>query len=731
MAELGVTPSPETDAVYDEIESGEISPIQLPKIMQYTSTIEKEISAPFQPPAQPPHFVGRKALIENIEHQLMSANGLSLVALVGMGGIGKSALATQIAHQLREEFTDGVLWANCLSTEPRDVLENWGQAYGYDFSGLSDLNNRAAAVRGVFADKKVLIILDDVNSVSRIRPLLPNGKQCAVILTTRNLDIATAIGAKEIQLDELALGDGLSLLKKLLGEERVENERSQAEQICNSLQNLPLAVEIIGKLLRTRRRRKLADMAFRLQEIENRLGLEINDRAVRTSFEVSWQVLGEAQKQLFRYLAVFEGRPFTGTAVASIIKQNQYETEDILFELVALSLLNEEAENHYRQHTLLADFAHEKLSKAHLTQSAFEAMSLYYQELAIRYEDDFHALRPEWGNVMAGLRIAHSQRSWLVVLSYADSLSESWLQHGRFDEMRHAMKLAEEAATALNNPAALAEVYLKWGEVCLEQNDHEEASLNLNKVLEFSEKIQNDELFIQANYHLGRVAREKNEFEAALDYLTECLQRSKSLKNDKFLALSIYRQARVWSEFGPDLKKSNLQAKKALKIQEHIDDSLGQIMTLRLLAENAFNQKEYAFASEYCDEAQKLSLTVDDIGERAAILYLKMVVHRFQQEYALAIENYEKSLELFIKIGSLRWQGMLHYQISIVFEFLQKFDEAFETCFKSIDLFKQTHNQIGESQSWIHLADLYEGIGKIDKAERSPQRSKKYRNCSS
>ena len=65
-----------------------------------------------------------------------------------MGGIGKTTIAAGIAHSLRSNFSDGVLWGYAATSEPLDILNHWAKAFGCDFSSQNDLQNRAAAVRG-------------------------------------------------------------------------------------------------------------------------------------------------------------------------------------------------------------------------------------------------------------------------------------------------------------------------------------------------------------------------------------------------------------------------------------------------------------------------------------------------------------------------------------------------------------------------------------------------------
>ncbi|MCA9918118.1 MAG: hypothetical protein KC445_09205, partial [Anaerolineales bacterium] len=421
--ELGVEPASETTALYQKIRAEEIDDLR-PHLAIVSSPPPKTLPPPFQVPATAPHFVGRAKQQQAIVASLQAGAVTAVQAIVGMGGVGKSTLAAQIAAQLQGHFPDGVLWANAATSEPMSVLESWAQLYGYDFSAVGDVESMAAAFRSALADKHVLLVLDDVTTAARIRPLLPSGPHCRVLLTMRDQDLARAVNAQVWPLQELSKENGRLLFRNILGEARVAAEPEAADAICDELANLPLAVEITAQRLKSRPRRKLADLAQRLHDEKERLSLlTISDREVRASFALSWETLDSDLKRVFALLGLFAGRSFAAEAVAHIAEMDSYLLEDRLYALVALSLLREEGQTRYQLHPLLADFAREQLGeeKVGVVNGRF---AHYYLRFAQQNQTDYDALRPEWDNLMAAMEAAHTHQLHQTVIQFADALNE-------------------------------------------------------------------------------------------------------------------------------------------------------------------------------------------------------------------------------------------------------------------------------------------------------------------
>jgi DNA-binding SARP family transcriptional activator len=296
MDELGVPLSAETNALYDRILAGEFD---------RTARMDAPVAgdtprrAPFQAIAPPAQLVGRDAELAQFTAWLTRPGRSTVAAIVGMGGAGKTALAATLADQLRGHFADGVLWGRVATDAPLDILQSWALAFDRDLSKITSAEARAAVVRDLLSDRQTLIILDDVVAGKPIDLLLPGALRCPVLITTRDRAEVARHAAEIVEVGELPTASGLALLVQLLGEATVAAEQVVAEELCQLLGGLPLAVEIAAQRVLASPRRDLARMVRSLRSASARLAHGISNRSVRTSFDVSWESLDPALQRTF------------------------------------------------------------------------------------------------------------------------------------------------------------------------------------------------------------------------------------------------------------------------------------------------------------------------------------------------------------------------------------------------------------------------------------------------
>lgn len=682
----------------------------------YEETARPRPAAPFQVMQDIPQFVGRRQELNHLADLLTRNDGPKLACLTGMGGIGKTALATRLAHLLRPAFPDGVLWANVAASEPLAIIDSWVKAYGYDFSSLPDLSSRAGALRSLLADKNVLMIFDDVWSADSIRALLPSGSQSKGLLTTRDSEIAAALDGYQVEVTLLSATESQQLLSDVVGADRVEAEATVAAEICDLLGHLPLAVKIAARRLVSRRRWRLADLAERLRDEKKRLAeLRLGDREVRASFAVSWAALNRPLRRTFALLGVFQGRLFTASALAAVTEEGYRTAEDDLASLVALSLVAEEGEFHYQQHPLLADFAREYLGEH---RAAYERMARYYLSYAAKCQGDYLKLEPEWDNLLAGMRIAHRQKMWPVLIDYGKILADAWFARTRFSDMREGYRWVCEAAEALEDRTAWATALCHRGQACIEQGDYAEATRYMNRCLRLCQELNDLNGLAKAKFNLGRIAKEMADFDEAQQLFKESRQLRKKLGDLPGVAETLYLQADI-PYFKGDYREAHRLGREALDmLQRSPGNELGYIRTLGLLADVAIKQEAYSLSEQYCERALELCDKIQEQGELAIILYILAEVYRCQGKADSARGFAERSLHLLRRMGDRKMEAWALWRLSKIDADLQDYPRALEEGLQSLKLQRELENSWNEVSVLHHLGEIYGAMNQPDQARR-------------
>src|SRR6185369_4098443 len=128
-----------------------------------------ETPVPAQLPATVPAFTGREEHLRALAAALKEADGRSTVisAIVGTAGVGKTALAVQWAHQIRDQFVDGQLYVNLRgfssgpALRPIDALVGFLHALGVASEDVpAGVEEASALYRSLVADRRMLVLLD-------------------------------------------------------------------------------------------------------------------------------------------------------------------------------------------------------------------------------------------------------------------------------------------------------------------------------------------------------------------------------------------------------------------------------------------------------------------------------------------------------------------------------------------------------------------------------------------
>jgi predicted ATPase/class 3 adenylate cyclase len=340
----------------------------------------RTIEAPTNLPGEVTTFVGRASELERLRGML---GGSRIVTLTGPGGSGKTRLALALAHEVRGSFPHGVWFVDLAAVrDPAFVEASVAQVLGVKETADRSLGE---ALRLQLRDRIVLLVLDNLEQLlpaaaDTVARLAREAPGLRVVVTSRELlRIAGEQGYVVPPLDERA---GLVLFEDRARAHRPdlawtpETERI-AQEICERLGGLPLAIELAAA--RTR--------LLSLQQILERLAKSLDlgstgrdlperQRTLRSAIDWSHELLSEAERRLFRRLAVFAGGWTFDAAVAVADPDGDLGMDllDGIESLVDKSLVRLEPppveddggaiETRFGMHPLLREYALEKLEAA-------------------------------------------------------------------------------------------------------------------------------------------------------------------------------------------------------------------------------------------------------------------------------------------------------------------------------------------------------------------------------
>ncbi|TCO45660.1 tetratricopeptide repeat protein [Kribbella antiqua] len=349
------------------------------------------LPTPWQLPPAIRDFTGRTAQIDAILSALRAPDGLpngavGLVAVTGMGGIGKTALAVQAAHKLVDSYPDGHLYLNLRGYGPGnpmttgDALRQLLRSLGLDLQLIPEgVEEAAGLLRSQLAGRRVLMLLDNATDVRTVMPLLPGSPGSAAIITSRG-SMATLHGARQILLDALSETESVELLSGVIGQARVAAEPDAAETLALFTGRLPLAVRLIGARLAARPNWPIQHLVDLLQDEERRLDtLGSDETGVRASIASSIRFLETSDRDLDReaaralpLLSVPDGSDLLTIVAAHLLDIGVRQADAILERLVDLNLLESIAPDRYRFHDLIRAYARE-LAEDSLTTAERDA----------------------------------------------------------------------------------------------------------------------------------------------------------------------------------------------------------------------------------------------------------------------------------------------------------------------------------------------------------------------
>ncbi|MFC6088745.1 BTAD domain-containing putative transcriptional regulator [Saccharothrix lopnurensis] len=329
------------------------------------------VVSPRQLPYDVDGFTGHDDLITDLDALITTRPKARLIALDGLPGVGKTALAVHWAHRVRDRFPDGQWYANLNgfgdgpSVTEEEVVIRLLDALHVSADCPPSAEARRNKLRDVLSTRQLLVLLDNVADAGHVRELLPILSGSVVVVTSRLRlsDLALGHGARCFTVAPLKPELAVGWLRDRLGT-RTSAEPDAVDEIAALAGGIPLALGIIGEYIAAQPGKPLGDFAVQLRARGAVLGLKAGGSSATVPlsavFDCSYRALGADVRRLFRLLGLYPGLVFQREAAAALAGLSEREVCDQLEQLVWARLLEAREGNRYAFHDLLREYAGER-----------------------------------------------------------------------------------------------------------------------------------------------------------------------------------------------------------------------------------------------------------------------------------------------------------------------------------------------------------------------------------
>jgi predicted ATPase/DNA-binding CsgD family transcriptional regulator len=585
-------------------------------------------------------FVGREDDVAELKHLITTCR---LVTLIGIGGIGKTRLALQVAAEVKEQFQDSIWLIEFASlSDPAVVPLLVASPFGIrEQAGQSLLTTLIETLQS----KRLLLILDNCEHVvAACAPLIASLLQsCAhlhVLVTSR--EALKVTGERLWWVAPLSFPPLTSLppLEQLLHTEAVRLfcDRASAvnprftitshnawavAQVCHRLDGIPLALELAAARMRMLSVEQLAERLnerFRLLTTGDPTAAP-RQQTLQATLDWSYALLSPVEQTVLQRLSVFGGS-WTLEAIEGICTDERttpYDMLDILTQLVNKSLVIAEEYGdtvRYRLLETVQQYAYQQLLEAKGTQRLYMRHWQWYLQFvehaalhlhSAQQAQWFQALERKEDNFRLALERSLEAGEITVAARIACALGHYWVTRSRLSEGRHWYE------TILAQPqlsAPLRAMVLKHAvEILRFQGEYVRVRSLLEERLALQRTLDASTDQAETLCSLGWTAFYQGDFEEAIRYCQEALLLFQQTKDQPGIAQCLSGLALVATLQGKYSQAESL-LQEVIEIRRALHDESTLAHALCAQARVYMRQGKQIQASQACREALTLASTL-------------------------------------------------------------------------------------------------------------------------
>lgn len=637
-------------------------------------------------PAERDSFVGRSADLHALADKL--ARGVRLVTVSGMGGAGKTRLATHAAWSLLGLYPGGAWFCDLSAARTLEGI-HFAVAQGLDLPlGRADAMLQIA--QALSGRGRCLVVLDNFEQVTRhaeatVGQWLDRAPQAQFVVTTREL--LGIAGEQVLPLPPLDPDDASALFAQRAAAARLgyvpgQEDTAAIRQLVRVLDGLPLAIELAAARVRVMPPRTLvARMRDRFDALFSRSARHDRQTTLRAAFDWSWELLSDAEKQALATLSVFEGgfTLETADAVIAAVGCGDAAADFMVPWLVDKSLVRQVADERFDLLETVREYADSRLRAEGSFPGSGPALALRVRAAHWQHFAGFDERRAtadrcaEANNLVAACRAATAAGDHAAA---AGCLRAAWAALRLTGPCRVATQLASALLERSDlGDAECAQVHWVAADAFELLGDIEPALASVRAGLEAAARAQADDTRARLLLVRGRRATVDVELDGALRDLAEAYRLAAAFGDPQLSMLTLNelgcymdRQSR-WSE-------ARDWYERALAIAQRVGDRRFEGGLLGNLGGMYFNRGELDDARTHIERALVLAAAVGDRRwEANAHCNLGLVLQE-QGQRAAACEQFLLALTMAREMGNGSLAYTVECNLGILASIEGRLDEA-------------------------------------------------------
>ena len=551
--------------------------------------------APHLLPTAPRRFVNREselARLDDFLEESSSAPHPCVAVVVGMPGVGKSALAAHWSHSVRERFADGGLYVDFaprgLDAGPdiSDILASLLRDLGVEDEAIpTNLESQTATFRRLTASKRLLMVADNVSEAAQVNRALPSGRGSVVVATANayigELEID---GAEMVELQALDRSDAVAVLRAMAGPREGHGADEDWDELSDVCGGLPIALAVSGTRLRRHPTWSVRDLIHDIRSAEDPLVVVAGNyvRSLKRSLDAVYRSFDRELRCFYRRLGLFPGPTLRAPSSAVIVGVSQRDADRMLQQLHDAQLLIEVAPHRYVVHNLVFDHMKSSFASAEPAGAAEELAAgliewycgavrgadraIAKERLRLAADEEIQSpvefpkfstpseaydwYMAERYNIVAVVRLADSLGRCERVWQMAESLWLLFLNRRMFADWRECDRLGVDAAKACGHRDAEARLRSHLARVLAELGEHEQAGEEMSLAMDLVATSDNLALRASIRESEGTCVFLAGDNRAAMEAFDSVRAQMKVLGRARSVAIADLLRSRVFNAEG-------------------------------------------------------------------------------------------------------------------------------------------------------------------------------------